>query len=104
MKTTIKATNKLTAAMSEMDKITPRPLTHQDYANVAISEITKLSNISGSDDQNKMNEIIAEITVNPANLQHIIETGKINGNMLREICHAMAQYGRYRMDTIISNL
>jgi hypothetical protein len=93
---------KLTAAMAEMDRVTPRPLSHEDYAKVAISEITRLSHITSSDDQDKVHELIREITVNPANLQYIIETGKINGNMFMEISHAMEMYFKYRIDKILS--
>jgi hypothetical protein len=101
-KLNMKTLEKLTAAMTEMDRVTPRPLNHEDYAQVAISEIRKLSNITSSDDQDKMHQLILEITVNSANLQYIIDTGKINGNMLMEIGHAMEQYARYRIDKTLS--
>lgn len=98
----MKTLEKLTAAMAEIDRVTPRPLTHEDYAQVAISEITRLSSITSSDDHDKMLQLISVITVNSANLQYIIETGKINGNMLMEIGHVMEQYARYRIDKTLS--
>ena len=37
-----------------------------------------------------VDQLIDEITINPANLEHIAKTGKINGTLREEIRHAIS--------------